>query len=87
MLVHFSSTAGYPYPDACNLYPDAAFGLGGEDGHLTVSLDKLRNLSLAANGSVTIGGGNRLGDVALYLWNHGEYTISSQPLLCRTYPS
>ena len=44
---------------------DAAFALGGEDGHLTVSLD---------NGTTaTIGGGNHLGDVALYLWDNGEH--------------
>ncbi|RPD53461.1 FAD-binding domain-containing protein [Lentinus tigrinus ALCF2SS1-7] len=53
----------------------AAFALGGEDGHLTVSLDRLRHLSL--NGStVTIGGGNRLGDVALYLWNNGKRALA-----------
>ena len=51
---------------------DAAFALGGEDGHLTVSLDNLRHLSL--NGpTATIGGGNHLGDVALSLWNNGEH--------------
>ena len=49
---------------------DAAFALGGEDGHLTVSLDKLRHLSVSGS-TATIGGGNHLGDVALYLWEHG----------------
>ena len=49
---------------------DAAFALGGQDGHLTISLDKLRHLSLSDN-MATIGAGNRLGDVALYLWNNG----------------
>ncbi|KAH9930407.1 FAD-binding domain-containing protein [Epithele typhae] len=45
----------------------AAFALGGADGHLTVSLDHLRHLSL--DGDVaTIGAGNCLGDVALFLW-------------------
>ena len=49
---------------------DAAFALGGENGHLTVSLDKLRHLSLSGD-MATIGAGNRLGDVALYLWDNG----------------
>ena len=57
---------------------DAAFALGGEDGHLTVSLDKLRHLSVSGS-SATIGGGNHLGDVALYLWEHGTYLESANP--------
>ena len=56
--------------------PDAAFALGGEDGHLTVSLDNLRDLSLNGT-SVTFGGGNHLGDVALYLWENGEHSRPS----------
>ena len=52
------------------LSTDAAFALGGEDGHLTVSLDHLRHLSLHGD-EVTFGTGNRLGDVALYLWENG----------------
>ncbi|KAI0755390.1 FAD-binding domain-containing protein [Daedaleopsis nitida] len=53
----------------------AAYALGGEDGHLTVSLDNLRHLSL--NGTTaTIGAGNRLGDVALYLWNNGKRAMA-----------
>ncbi len=63
-----------PFHVACRLIShiptDAAFALGGEDGHLTVSLDHLRHLSL--NGTVgTFGAGNHLGDVALYLWENG----------------
>ena len=50
--------------------PDAAFALGGEDGHLTVSLDNLRHLSLDGT-TTTFGAGNHLGDVALYLWENG----------------
>ena len=50
---------------------DAAFALGGENGHLTVSLDNLRHLSVSGD-TATIGAGNRLGDVALYLWENGR---------------
>lgn len=53
------------------LFADAAFALGGEDGHLTVSLDKLRHHSVSGN-TATFGAGNRLGDVALYLWDNGQ---------------
>ncbi|KAI1791689.1 FAD-binding domain-containing protein [Ganoderma leucocontextum] len=53
----------------------AAFALGGEDGHLTVSLDNLRHLSL--NGTKgTFGAGNHLGDVALYLWENGQRALA-----------
>ncbi|KAI1786969.1 FAD-binding domain-containing protein [Ganoderma leucocontextum] len=53
----------------------AAFALGGEDGHLTVSLDHFRHLSLDGD-KVTFGPGNRLGDIALYLWNHGQRAMA-----------
>ncbi|RPD61410.1 FAD-binding domain-containing protein [Lentinus tigrinus ALCF2SS1-6] len=53
----------------------AAFALGGEDGHLTVSLDNLRHLSVSGD-TATIGGGNHLGDVALYLWQHGKRALA-----------
>ncbi len=52
------------------IVPDAAFALGGEDGHLTVSLDHLRHHSLRGD-EVTFGTGNHLGDVDLYLWENG----------------
>ncbi|EJF58331.1 FAD-binding domain-containing protein [Dichomitus squalens LYAD-421 SS1] len=59
----------------CGGHSYAAFALGGEDGHLTVSLDKLRHLSQSGNTS-TIGGGNHLGDVALYLWQNGKRAMA-----------
>ncbi|PIL24479.1 hypothetical protein GSI_14233 [Ganoderma sinense ZZ0214-1] len=53
----------------------AAFALGGEDGHLTVSLDNLRHLSLDGT-AATFGAGNHLGDVALYLWENGGRALA-----------
>ncbi|KAI0744342.1 FAD-binding domain-containing protein [Daedaleopsis nitida] len=53
----------------------AAHGLGGEDGHLVVSLDNLRHLSMDGTNAI-IGAGNRLGDVALYLWNNGKRAMA-----------
>ncbi|KAM5536522.1 hypothetical protein V8D89_009799 [Ganoderma adspersum] len=53
----------------------AAFALGGEDGHLTVSLDHLRHLSLRGD-EVTFGTSNHLGDVALYLWENGRRAMA-----------
>ncbi len=55
-----------------SLPTDAAFALGGEDGHLTVGLDNIRHLSIDGT-KATFGGGNRLGDVALYLWENGKH--------------
>ncbi|TFK88408.1 Glucooligosaccharide oxidase [Polyporus arcularius HHB13444] len=55
----------------------AAYALGGEDGHLTVSLDNLRHLSVnGSTNTATIGAGNRLGDVALYLWDNGKRAMA-----------
>ncbi|KAI0706913.1 FAD-binding domain-containing protein [Cerioporus squamosus] len=53
----------------------AAFALGGEDGHLTVDLNNLRHLSVSGD-TATIGAGNRLGDVALYLWENGQRAMA-----------
>ncbi|KAI0744336.1 FAD-binding domain-containing protein [Daedaleopsis nitida] len=53
----------------------AAYGLGGEDGHLIVSLDDLRHLSISGD-VATIGAGNRLGDVALFLWDNGQRAMA-----------
>ncbi|PIL24496.1 hypothetical protein GSI_14251 [Ganoderma sinense ZZ0214-1] len=53
----------------------AAFALGGEDGHLTVSLDDLRTLSLSGTKG-TFGAGNHLGDVALFLWENGKRALA-----------
>ena len=46
-------------------------------GALTISLDRLNGISVDnATGIATIGGGQRLGDVALGLFEQGERALS-----------
>ena len=48
----------------------AAYGLGGEDGHLVVDLRNFNNISVdVVTGIATIGAGCRLGDIAIALFN------------------
>ena len=68
----------------CPILTDAAFGLGGEDGHLTVALDNLRHLSLDGT-TATFGGGNHLGDVALFLWENGKHSRFASTVFVRSW--
>ncbi|KAL0947269.1 hypothetical protein HGRIS_013391 [Hohenbuehelia grisea] len=49
----------------------AAYGLGGQDGALVVDLSKLKAITINSDQTATIQTGNRLGDVALTLYNNG----------------
>lgn len=51
---------------------DASFSIGGEDGHLIVSLDNLDNIALSGE-YVTIGTGSKLGPLYWYLWENGGH--------------
>jgi FAD/FMN-containing dehydrogenase len=52
----------------------AAYGLGGVNGTLVVDLSALKNISLS-NGNAVVQTGNRLGEVATYLWNNGHLAL------------
>jgi FAD/FMN-containing dehydrogenase len=55
----------------------ASFGLGGEDGHLVVELDRLNTVTVDPTTKVaTIQAGARLGHVATALYNQGTRAIS-----------
>ncbi|BGP41811.1 hypothetical protein JCM10449v2_005802 [Rhodotorula kratochvilovae] len=45
----------------------ASYGLGKEDGGLTIDMSNFRDISVDDNGLAIIGGGNRLGDIYLAL--------------------
>lgn len=53
-----------------------SYGLGGEDGHLVVALDRMNEVTLDENGIAKIQPGARLGHVALELFNQGERGIA-----------
>ncbi|KAL0949120.1 hypothetical protein HGRIS_009205 [Hohenbuehelia grisea] len=49
----------------------AAFGLGGHDGSLIVDLSKMKTIKVNSDQTATVQTGNRLGDIALTLFNSG----------------
>ncbi|KID82769.1 chitooligosaccharide oxidase [Metarhizium guizhouense ARSEF 977] len=53
-----------------------SLGLGGEDGHLVIQLDRMYNVELAQNGTARIQSGARLGHVAVELYNQGKRALS-----------
>lgn len=53
----------------------ASLGLGGEDGHLVVQLDRMHEVRLEGDTAI-VQGGARLGHVATELWEQGGRAIS-----------
>lgn len=56
----------------------ASLGLGGEDGHVLITLDRMYNVTLDKQTTVaTVQPGARLGHVANELWKQGKRAISA----------
>ncbi|KAF7437381.1 hypothetical protein PC9H_004220 [Pleurotus ostreatus] len=53
-----------------------AFGLGGQDGALVVDLSQMKNIVVNSDETATFQTGNRLGDVALALFNNGGRALA-----------
>jgi FAD/FMN-containing dehydrogenase len=61
----------------CGGHSYGSFGLGGEDGHLTIELDRMNEVVLdSTTGIAKVQGGARLGHVASELWKQGKRAIS-----------
>ena len=61
----------------CGGHSYGSFGLGGEDGHLTIEMDRMNKVVLNnATGIATVEGGSRLGHVAWELYNQGKRAFS-----------
>lgn len=54
----------------------ASMGLGGEDGHLVIQLDRMHHVTLRDDNTAVITAGTRLGVVALELYERGKRAIS-----------
>jgi FAD/FMN-containing dehydrogenase len=55
----------------------ASFGLGGEDGHLVVELDRMYNVTLDPQTNIaTVQPGARLGHIATVLYREGKRAFS-----------
>lgn len=61
----------------CGGHSYASFGLGGEDGHLTIEMDRMDLVKLDnVTGIATVQGGARLGHVAAELYAQGKRDFS-----------
>ncbi|KAK1756959.1 putative FAD-linked oxidoreductase YvdP [Echria macrotheca] len=61
----------------CGGHSYGSFGLGGEDGHLILELDRMNNVVLDnSTGIARVEGGARLGHVASELYNQGKRGFS-----------
>ncbi|PKS06753.1 hypothetical protein jhhlp_006827 [Lomentospora prolificans] len=61
----------------CGGHSYASLGLGGEDGHLVIEMDRMHDVTLSEDGeTAVIQGGARLGHVATELWEQGGRAIS-----------
>jgi FAD/FMN-containing dehydrogenase len=61
----------------CGGHSYASFGLGGEDGHLTVEMDRMNAVRLdTASGIASVEGGSRLGHVVSELYAQGKRAFS-----------
>ena len=53
----------------------ASFSLGGQSGSMMIDLSSFQNISLDANNIAKVGGGLRLGNLALGLYNQGQRAL------------
>lgn len=61
----------------CGGHSYGSFGLGGEDGHLILELDRYNQVVLDnVTGIAKVQGGARLGHVASELWDQGKRALS-----------
>lgn len=69
--------AGVKANAKCGGHSYASFGLGGENGHLVIELDRMDKVVLnTSTGIAEIGGGSRLGHVAAELYAQGQRGFS-----------
>lgn len=61
----------------CGGHSYGSFGLGGEDGHLTIEMDRMNKITLdTTTGIAKVEGGARLGHVASQLYSQGKRAFS-----------
>ncbi|KAI0159987.1 putative glucooligosaccharide oxidase [Hypoxylon sp. FL1284] len=71
------STLGYKVSAKCGGHSYASLGLGGEDGHLIIELDRMNEVKLDTETNIaTAQSGTRLGHLAAELFAQGNRAIS-----------
>ncbi|KAG8952898.1 hypothetical protein FRC04_003349 [Tulasnella sp. 424] len=75
-VVKCAADSGVPVVARSGGHSYAAYGLGGKDGALVVDLSSMKSLSLDSSTHLLASQtGNRLGDVAQYLWDNGKRAL------------
>lgn len=68
---------GYKVTAKCGGHSYASLGLGGEDGHLIIELDRMNSVKLDPETNIaTVQSGTRLGHLAAELYAQGNRAIS-----------
>ncbi|KAI0095980.1 putative glucooligosaccharide oxidase [Daldinia grandis] len=71
------SKLGYKVTAKCGGHSYASLGLGGEDGHLIIELDRMNSVKLDTETNIaTVDSGTRLGHLAAELYAQGNRAIS-----------
>ncbi|KAI1474410.1 putative glucooligosaccharide oxidase [Daldinia eschscholtzii] len=71
------SKLGYKVTAKCGGHSYASLGLGGEDGHLIIELDRMNSVKLDKETNIaTVDSGTRLGHLAAELYEQGNRAIS-----------
>ncbi|KAI1283488.1 FAD binding domain-containing protein [Xylaria sp. FL0933] len=69
--------SGYKVTAKCGGHSYASYGLGGEDGHLVIQLDRMFAVKLDTKTNIaTVEPGTRLGHLAVELWAQGKRAIA-----------
>lgn len=69
--------SGYKVTPKCGGHSYGSYGLGGEDGHLVIQLDRMFAVKLNRETNIaTVEPGTRLGHLAVELWAQGKRAIA-----------
>jgi FAD/FMN-containing dehydrogenase len=72
--VQCGASLGVPVVARSGGHSYAGYGLGGTDGALICDLSSMKSISYSGD-NVVVQTGNRLGEVATYLWQNGQKAL------------
>ncbi|KAI9853077.1 MAG: hypothetical protein M1838_001578 [Thelocarpon superellum] len=72
-----AAAAGVKVQPKCGGHSYASYSLGGQDGSFVIDLENLQSITVDQNTQIAqVGGGVRLGNLALALYNNGHRAVS-----------
>ncbi|KAG8914521.1 hypothetical protein FRC00_012801 [Tulasnella sp. 408] len=76
LVVKCAAAAKAPVVARSGGHSYAAYGLGGQDGALVVDLSSMKSISVDQSSGLAVSQtGNRLGDLAQYIWDNGRRAL------------